>query len=75
MNVDEGMDKNRISVFMIKLEEGKEISVGRNTNSEVILSDISVSRSHCSFLYEKGQFFIKDKKSKFGTLIRSAGNW
>lgn len=69
------MDRNKISVIMIKLEEGKEISVGRNTSSEVILNDISVSRSHCSFVYEKGQLFIRDKKSKFGTLIRSGGSW
>ena len=75
MNIDESMDKNRISVFMIKLEEGKEILVGRNASSEVILNDISVSRSHGLFMYEKGQLFIKDRKSKFGTLIRSPGSW
>ena len=69
------MEKNKISVFMIKLEEGKELSVGRNNSSEVVLGDISVSRSHCTFLYEKGQLFVKDRKSKFGTLIKPSGSW
>ena len=60
---------------MIKLEEGKVLSVGRNTNSEVVLSDISVSRSHCSFIYERGQLFVQDRRSKFGTLIMPEGRW
>ena len=60
---------------MIKLEEGKELSVGRNNSSEVIMNDISVSRSHCYLTYEKGTLFIKDKNSKFGTLIKPKGKW
>lgn len=60
---------------MIKLLEGGEISVGRNDNSQVVLKDISVSRNHCNFRYEKGNLFIQNQSSKFGTLVRPKGKW
>jgi len=34
------------------------------------MKDISVSRNHCSLIYLHGKVFIKDNKSKFGTLIK-----
>lgn len=37
-----------------------------------MLSEISVSRNHCSFVLENGNVYIKDKQSKFGTLTRPA---
>ncbi len=34
------------------------------------MTDISVSRSHAEIVYQKNNFYIKDTKSKFGTLIK-----
>jgi pSer/pThr/pTyr-binding forkhead associated (FHA) protein len=45
--------------------------VGRNHTSQVILRDISVSRNHCVIINKHGRLYIQDKKSKFGTLIRT----
>ena len=47
-----------------------EITIGRNSNSNVVMKEISVSRNHCSLLYKNKQLFLKDKGSKFGTLIK-----
>lgn len=35
-----------------------------------MMKEISVSRSHCSLLYRNKRLLIKDKGSKFGTLIK-----
>ncbi len=51
---------NRINPY--KLGRGHEADV-RVTN------DISVSRLHMQLEYKKGNFIIKDLKSKFGTLV------
>ena len=34
------------------------------------VNDISVSRTHAEVRYENNKFYIKDNKSKFGTLIK-----
>lgn len=34
------------------------------------VNDISVSRVHAEVRYENNKFYIKDMKSKFGTLIK-----
>ena len=47
-----------------------EITIGRNSNSNVVMKEISVSRNHCSLVYKGKKLFIKDKGSKFGTLIK-----
>jgi pSer/pThr/pTyr-binding forkhead associated (FHA) protein len=49
-----------------------EITIGRNSNSTVVMKEISVSRNHCVISYKKKTLFIKDKGSKFGTLIKVA---
>jgi hypothetical protein len=74
--VFEGIDfedeARRYSVLLIGLGDD-EISIGRNSNSNVVMKEISVSRNHCSLLYKNKHLFIKDKGSKFGTLIRLDG--
>ena len=37
--------------------------------SDILLSDISVSRIHCKLSIEKKNIFIQDNDSKFGTLV------
>jgi|694.fasta_scaffold83823_5 pSer/pThr/pTyr-binding forkhead associated (FHA) protein len=36
------------------------------------MKEISVSRIHCSIIYKNKKLLIKDKGSKFGTLIKVA---
>lgn len=67
--IDFDDDNKRFSVFLIGLGED-EITIGRNSNSNVVMKEISVSRSHCVLFYRNKRLFIKDKGSKFGTLIR-----
>jgi len=45
------------------------MTVGRHNNSQVVLRDISVSRTHCFLTYKSKGLYIQDKKSKFGTLV------
>lgn len=54
---------------MVGLKE-EEILIGRNSVSHVVMKEISVSRTHCAFIYRNRQLYISDKNSKFGTLIR-----
>ena len=49
-----------------------EVSVGRMPNSDIKIADISVSRMHASFIYDKESKKIRlvDNGSKFGTMAR-----
>ena len=60
--------KNKF-IYVISLEKERKINVGRGHESNVILSDISVSRVHCYMVVENKKVFLEDNKSKFGTLI------
>ena len=56
--------------YVISLCRDKEVVIGRNNSSQVIMKDISISRTHCSLEYKHGMLLLRDKKSKFGTLIK-----
>jgi len=43
--------------------------MGRGSDSDVRISDISVSRCHALIKYEKDGFYLEDNNSKFGTLV------
>lgn len=47
--------------------------LGRGQDCDLKVSDISVSRNHCSIHYKKGKFYLQDQNSKFGTLALSRG--
>ena len=61
-------DNNKF-LYIVSLDKKSEIKVGRGMLSEVLLSDVSVSRVHCLFSIEGKNVYIKDNNSKFGTLI------
>ena len=67
--IDFDDESKKFQVYLIGLGE-EEITIGRNSNSNVVMKEISVSRSHCALLYKNKQLFIRDKGSKFGTLIK-----
>ena len=62
--------KRKFHKYIINLSKDKEVHVGRNNSSQVVLKDISISRTHCSLEYKHGMLLVRDKKSKFGTLIK-----
>jgi hypothetical protein len=43
--------------------------MGRGHDSDIRVSDISVSRCHAILKYQEGNFYIEDNLSKFGTLV------
>jgi len=60
--------KNKF-LYVICLENNKKIKLGRGHDSDILLSDISVSRIHCVISTENKNVYIEDNNSKFGTLI------
>ena len=53
---------------MFKIEDNKELTLGRKKNNDIKLKDISVSRNHCVIIKKDDNLFIKDLGSKFGTM-------
>ena len=60
--------KNKF-LYVISLENNGKIRLGRGHDSDILLSDISVSRIHCIISTENKNVYIEDNNSKFGTLI------
>ena len=60
--------KNKF-LYVISLENNRKIKLGRGHDSDILLSDISVSRIHCVISSENKNVYIEDNNSKFGTLI------
>jgi len=64
-------DKNEIfGKHIVSLKERQSITVGRGHDSDLKLTDISVSRKHSRIFFSRGKFYVRDYNSKFGTLIR-----
>jgi pSer/pThr/pTyr-binding forkhead associated (FHA) protein len=66
------MEKNSSRmIFIMKPNNPKmEFKVGRGHDSDIRVSDISVSRYHARVKYEDGKFLLEDNTSKFGTLVQ-----
>lgn len=65
------LDKNssRMIFIMKPTKEEMEYKVGRGHDSDIRISDISVSRYHARIKYNNGKFLLEDNTSKFGTLV------
>ena len=59
---------SRLINIIIPNEEKKEFRLGRGHESDMRISDISVSRLHAILKFKEERFYIEDNKSKFGTL-------
>ena len=57
-----------VHVLMFIENEGGYI-LGRGHESDLRISDISVSRSHARIYMKNNKFYMEDLKSKFGTLV------
>lgn len=69
LNSDEILKKNTKIVHIIDFKKLKELNVGRGHDNNVRITDISISRLHCKLYCQKGQIYIDDQGSKFGTLV------
>ena len=56
--------------YIVKFSKDNILKIGRGLDMNLILNDLSISRNHCQLeISEKGDIFLKDNNSKFGTLI------
>ena len=62
------------SIFVISFKEDKPIKVGRASDADLRLSDISVSRAHAQLTLFNNHLVLIDTKSKFGTLVNAGNN-
>jgi len=49
--------------------------IGRDSTSDVVLSDASVSRSHCELTVSGNECLIVDDLSSSGTFVLLDGSW
>lgn len=61
--------KHIIAVHLISLNESQSATIGRANYSDLKISDLTVSRTHCKLRMFDSEFYISDKESKFGTLV------
>ena len=56
-------------VFVIELLNENEITIGRKKENDITICDPSISKEHAEISYRNGNILIKNKNSKYGTLI------
>ena len=61
-------------IFVISFKTNIQVNIGRANNSNIRLSDVSVSRNHAKLTYSNGDLFLDDVGSKFGTLLLIQNN-
>ena len=65
--------KNK-QIHIVSFDNKKSISLGRSSECEFSIPELSISRFHCIIHKEKGNLYIEDNKSKFGTLVLVQNN-
>ena len=60
--------KNKF-IYVINLDNKKEIKIGRGHEANILLSDISVSRVHCLLNVINKNIYLEDNNAKYGTLV------
>jgi pSer/pThr/pTyr-binding forkhead associated (FHA) protein len=58
-----------IDIFVASINSGKAIDMGRLANSDIRVNDITISRHHARIRNNKGDYYLEDANSKFGTLM------
>jgi phosphoserine phosphatase RsbU/P len=51
---------------------GPRFSIGRSSNSNLVLGQMGVSRSHAEVLFQEGKYLLRDLGSKLGTYLNGA---
>ena len=67
--------RNGMLFINTSIANGEEITLGRTQTNKIKLRNISVSRIHCSLMYKNGKMYIKDNRSKFGTMMYMKENF
>ncbi len=49
----------------------KAITIGRSPEADIVIKDERASRIHCGVRFLDGKYYIKDLKSKNGTLLNN----
>lgn len=62
-------EKDSTGIHLIDLSSNQNFKIGRGHDSDLKVSDISVSRIHSVVTVFKGNLYIRDNSSKFGTLV------
>jgi transcriptional regulator with GAF, ATPase, and Fis domain len=60
-----------LSGEMLPLPEGG-VRIGRDTSNEICLSDLALSRTHCTIDTAGGSWWIRDSRSSNGTFVNGA---
>lgn len=56
-------------VEVVDVPDGKEVVIGRGTESHIAIDDARASRRHARVLWSAGQLLVEDLQSRNGTLI------
>ena len=57
-------------IYIARFNKDKKLKIGRGLDMNLIMNDLSISRSHCELeLCDNGDILLQDNNSKFGTLI------
>jgi pSer/pThr/pTyr-binding forkhead associated (FHA) protein len=57
-------------IHVVSTTDNVPIRIGRGHDTEIRISDISVSRLHATIRQNRTGFYIDDNDSKFGTLLQ-----
>ena len=53
----------------VRVEEGKDITIGRAFDNTILIDDASVSRHHAAIRWKKGLLYVTDLNSTNGTTV------
>ena len=59
-------------IYVINMNEKNTIKIGRSNESDLRMSDISISRNHAILRLIGGNFYLDDNSSKFGSLVQTS---
>ena len=61
-------------LYIIHMPNNTRLLMGRSTDCDIRMTDISISRIHSYLENKDGEFYYKDNNSKFGSLIKQQGD-
>lgn len=67
-------EQKKFYLFIINLDRQEHINIGRFTECDLRINEISVSRYHSKLYKMNNKVYIEDLQSKFGTLIKIPDN-
>ena len=62
-------EEQDLNYYLVLFREKTKLKLGRSTDSDVRLNDISISRHHANIIERSDGIYIDDNNSKFGSLL------